>query len=319
MNSLLIICDSLYIPEIAGKFESHANAHVLRLDLAWELFLGKAGKNEAGEIDIPSGNPRTKWFPLQQWMRQTLGFLVDIMGQEQRKVLALLPPCSPAALEYVTRTLSIYSASLSTLHASSPDEVVEVTDAFFSASSHPALTNNWVPPILSMNNNPTALMQKTSKQQNGNLFTWLGSFLGSDRLFAQFYELRPGTDANRLHNHSDVDEMFVVLEGHGELETEQGKFSLLQGNIVYKPAGSGLSTCFIAGENGMKILDIEVWTRSDQTDIVVYPEHRETFLRGRGLNHVTAIENYFSGNEMMKHYAEKYERGKNGEIMPVRK
>jgi uncharacterized cupin superfamily protein len=313
MKCLLIICEPLHIPELADKLEKKLEVQVLRLDLAWELFLGTTGKTESGEIDIPSGNPRTKWFSLQQWMRQTLGAMVDALNGKNTYATALLPPCTSAALEYVSRTLSLYSASLSVLYANSPDETIETATAFFSGLTDPELLDGWTPPIVNMSDTPTALLQKTCKIQNGDTFTWLGPLLGSDRLFAQFYELSPQANSNRLHSHSDVDEMFVVLEGSGHLLTEHGSYPLRKEDVIFKPAGSGLSTRFEAGEEGLKILDIEAWTRSDQTDVVIYPDHREVFLRGRGINHVTAIENYLSGNEMMKHYNENYERDKNGE------
>jgi len=105
-----------------------------------------------------------------------------------------------------------------------------------------------------------------------------------------------------------------VLKGNGELITNRGSHPLREGDVIGKPSGSGLSTQFVAGKDGMTVLDVEAWTRSDQTDVVYYPEHREILLRGRGLNHATAVENLFSGDEIMSRYAEDYKRNKDGTV-----
>ncbi|WP_052947825.1 cupin domain-containing protein [Aneurinibacillus tyrosinisolvens] len=316
MKSLLIVCDESQCSNIAKKIEETASILVLRFDLAWELFLGKEGKNEAGQLDIPAGNPRTKWFSLNQWVRQSLGSAVDMIHTEHKQIAGIISSCTPAALEYVSRMLSIYSSSSGLLQMNAgetdSEEAASIGAQFFQTGTHPFVSDNWRPPIANISAAPTPLLQKTSKVQDGGEFTWLTGILGSDRLFAQVYRLKYDTGANRLHSHSDVDEMFVVLEGSGSLMTEQGEFPLIKGDVISKPAGSGLATKLIAGAEGMTILDIEAWTRSDQTDIVVYPQHREVFLRGRGLDHVTAIENYLPGSEMMKQYTKEYKREKDG-------
>lgn len=314
MMSLVLCTEDTSILDNTDDMVGTYNIEVIRFDLAWELFLGKAGRNEKGDLDIPAGNPRTKWFALHQWVRSTLGSYVDMLHVTPKHLIAILPPASLAAYEYVTRTLSVYSTSLGVLHAGKMgrDDIIQAITCFYENGHHAVITDGWVPPLVNLEENPTPLLAKTSKVQDESTFTWLGGVLGSDRLFAQVYHLTSESGANRLHSHSHVDEMFIVLDGDGTLVTESKHVPIKKGDIITKPGGTGLSTRIIPGPSGVRILDIESWAHVDQADIVSYPDHSEIFLRGRSLNHVTASANLLSADDMMKQYTQTYKRNPNG-------
>lgn len=320
MKSLIIAGLNSTKAELLEALESKCKAEIIRFDLAWTLFLGKNGTNEKGELDIPEGNPRTKWFSLNQWTHQTLGSYVHMAdGQEKEKnIIAIMSSCTSAALEYAKRSLSLYSNSLGLIDA---DEfansllIAEHACQYFTQGITEYINNAWTPPVINYLNKPTPLLQKTKKVQNDGVFTWLAGILGSNQVFAQYYRLHPHAKGNRIHSHSDIYELYVVLEGNGTLRTNRCDFPVKHGDIVAKPGGSGLATQFIAGEQGMVILDIEIWRHADQTDVVYYPDHQEIFLRGKGLNLTAPKDSFFSGDEMMKHYSQSYRRGKNGEMI----
>ncbi|BAU26234.1 putative cupin superfamily protein [Aneurinibacillus soli] len=316
MQSLVLCTEGTCTLDITDNILDKYHVELIRFDLAWELFLGQSGRNETGELDIPAGNPRTKWFGLHQWLRSTLGLHVDILHTEPKRLLAVLPPSSLAAYEYVTRTLSMYSTSLGVLHTGKMNgrDIQCAITCFYEQGSHAVVTDGWVPPVINLHEKPTPLLTKTSKVQDGSTFTWLGGVLGSDRLFAQVYHLTSESGANRLHSHSHVDEMFVILDGEGTLITESGSSPVKKGDLIAKPAGSGLSTRLLPGPSGMQVLDIEVWAHSEQADVVSYPQHGELFVRGRSLHHVTALDNLLSADDMMKRYTQLYRRNRDGTV-----
>lgn len=316
MLSLLLCTEDTFILDSTDDILETYNIEVIRFDLAWELFLGRNGKNEKGELDIPAGNPRTKWFGLHQWVRSMLGSSVDMLHVSPKRLLAILPPASLAAYEYVTRTLSVYSTSLGILSTGrmNKDDIITAISCFYENGHHTVITDGWVPPLINLDEKATPLLAKTSKVQDESTFTWLSGVLGSDKLFAQVYHLTTESGANRLHSHSHVDEMFVVLDGEGTLVTESKSVPVKKGDLITKPAGSGLSTRLIPGPSGLRILDIESWAHADQADVVSYPDHAEVFLRGRSLNHVAAHASVLSADDMMKRYAQAYKRNPDGTV-----
>lgn len=320
MNRTLL----LVMPDVPGdaffyQIEQRSQAKVLRFDLAWHLFLPKNGKDEQGRLDLPEGNPRSQWFSLIHWLTHSLRELANISENDSNHILAFLPPCTEATLDFVSRQLSYYVKDLGIIRADlegiSRGILIEQVTDYFKGLSVNRIEDGWLPPILTLNSEslPPSLA-KSSKQKGEGSFTWLSGLIGSDRLFAQFYQLAPGATGNRLHCHSGVEELYYVLDGEGTLITLQGEYPLSCGDLVVKPSGSGLATQFRAGEKGLFVLDIEVVADYDQTDIVYYPHHRELLLRGGGVFYGTSNENLFPGREIMNKYTDKYVRGMDGKI-----
>lgn len=318
MNRTLL----LVMPEVPGdaffyQIEQRIQAKMLRFDLAWNLFLQKNGKDEQGRLDLPEGNPRSQWFSLIHWLTHSLRELADISEKNPKNIVAFLPPCTDAVLDFVSRQLSYYVKDLGIIRAdlegvSRGVLIEQITDYFHGVHVH-RIKEGWIPPIIKLNGEslPPSL-ERSSKQKGEGVFTWLSGLIGSDRLFAQFYQLAPGATGNRLHCHSGVEELYYVLEGEGTLITLQGEYPLSRGDLVIKPGGSGLSTQFKAGEKELFVLDIEVMADYDQTDLVYYPHHGEVLLRGGGVFHGASNDNLFSGSEIMNQYNTEYVRRSDG-------
>lgn len=316
MKSLLLVFENGVDKALLSQLKQQYTAEVVRFDLAWELFLGDKGTIQQGDLELPAGNPRTQWLPLSLWVRETLGGITNIIGHDATVAFGVISRCSAATLEYVSRMMSMYSTSFGVIHIKKDNDAGDVLDSitrFVKNEPGVPIGNEWYPPIINLFDKQSAFLQQTSGVKNGDHYTWLTGFLGSNRLFSQIYQLGPNSSGNRLHGHSDVDEMFVVLEGTGSVKTAQGIFPIKTGDVIAKPGGSSLSAQFIAGEQGITILDIECWSAPDQTDIVVYPEHQEAALRGRGLNHGVALASFFSGDEISRNYNDSYRRNSAGE------
>ncbi|HHW39248.1 MAG TPA: hypothetical protein GXX18_18855 [Bacillales bacterium] len=299
------------INKIKSSFEA------IRADLAWELFLDEKGKNAEGWLTLPEGNPRLQWFDINKWLHQAFSSHVDMISDNTKKTLVIIiSNCTPDVLEFIQRTSSIYCDKVGILslnkHQIEDYKIIEDLKHFTEERITDFIKDGWLPPAMNYKDTKTALFEKCSKQKGDGEFTWLSGFLGSDRLYTQLYHLPPLSRGNRLHSHSDVDEMYLVLEGDGIVKTNRRDFRIKQGDIITKPRGSGLQTEIIAGERGLLIFDIEVWSRADQTDVVHYSEYSEILLRGKGLNHAFSTESSMPGNDIMEHYNQAYKRAQDG-------
>lgn len=110
----------------------------------------------------------------------------------------------------------------------------------------------------------------------------------------------------------------VVWEGSGTMRCGARTVPLEAGDVVAKPAGSRLAIEFVAGPGGMTIFDIEGWRHFQQTDVVLYPDHQEWYLRGPGLEVVAPEAALLPAQALMSHYEEDYRRDLQGNRVNVR-
>lgn len=88
------------------------------------------------------------------------------------------------------------------------------------------------------------------------------------------------------HCHSLEEEIFVVLEGGGELELWQRgerqdeRHPLAAGDVISRPAGSGVAHALRAGAEGMTYL---AYGTREPNDTCFYPESGRVSLRGLGI------------------------------------
>ncbi len=123
----------------------------------------------------------------------------------------------------------------------------------------------------------------------------LGQAAGSERTGLKLYDVEPGKLMNPPHVHSAEEEVFVVLEGDGDLlvwphprgETEPDRFpggheehSLRAGSTVSRRPGTGRATALRAGAGGMSVL---AYGTREPNDIVYYPRSGKVSLRGVGV------------------------------------
>jgi uncharacterized cupin superfamily protein len=117
--------------------------------------------------------------------------------------------------------------------------------------------------------------------------------------------LPPDEEGAPPHCHSADEEVFVVLEGEGTFElwgppkagepppTEpQETHAVRRGHVVSRPAGTRLSHCLRAGEDGLTYL---AYGTKDPSDVCYYPRSNKIFWRGLGL--IARLEplEYFDG------------------------
>jgi uncharacterized cupin superfamily protein len=112
----------------------------------------------------------------------------------------------------------------------------------------------------------------------------LGRKAGSSRTGVRHAEVLPGKFNAAPHCHSAEEEIFVVLEGEGELELWEhegvSEHPLRAGSAVARPAGTGRAHAFRAGDEGMTLL---MYGTRDPNDICFYPRSGKVFLRGVGV------------------------------------
>ncbi|TML85012.1 MAG: cupin domain-containing protein [Actinobacteria bacterium] len=117
---------------------------------------------------------------------------------------------------------------------------------------------------------------------------------GSVRTGLKVYETRPGKLATPPHCHSAEEELFVVLDGDGQLLLGDNEHAVRRGHIVARPPGTGIAHAFRAGENGLTFL---AYGTREPNDICFYPRSGKVFFRG--VNLVARIESldYWEGEE----------------------
>ena len=122
---------------------------------------------------------------------------------------------------------------------------------------------------------------------------------GSVRTGLRHAEVFPGKLNAAPHCHSAEEEIFVVLEGDGQLllweqegVTEQ---HVRAGSVVCRPPGTGVAHAFRGGDAGMTLL---MYGTRDPNDMCFYPRSRKLIIRGLGL--VTRVGeqlDYFDGED----------------------
>jgi uncharacterized cupin superfamily protein len=114
----------------------------------------------------------------------------------------------------------------------------------------------------------------------------LGRSAGADRTGLNHVTLAPGADGAPAHCHSAEEELFVVLDGDGELALhprgggEPERHPLRAGDVVSRSAGSGVSHAFRAGASGLTYL---AYGTREPGDMTYYPAMGVVALRGLGV------------------------------------
>ena len=122
----------------------------------------------------------------------------------------------------------------------------------------------------------------------------------SERSGLRLSEVVPGMLHTAPHCHSSEEEIFVVLEGDGELElygdgpepTE--RHAVRAGSVVARPPGTGVAHAFRAGEGGLTML---MYGTRDTNDVCYYPRSNKVYLSGVGV--IARLErlDYWDGEE----------------------
>ena len=114
---------------------------------------------------------------------------------------------------------------------------------------------------------------------------------GADLAGLNWGRLNPGCEGAPPHLHSADEELFVVLEGAGKLElwptpqrvragVEYEEVPLRAGDVISRPASSGIAHGFRAGLDGMTFL---AYGTRKANDVCYYPRSNKISFRGLGL------------------------------------
>jgi uncharacterized cupin superfamily protein len=107
---------------------------------------------------------------------------------------------------------------------------------------------------------------------------------GARRTGLRHSEVFPGKLNAPPHCHSAEEEIFVVLEGDGQLLLWEGDEVTEQpvraGSVVCRPPGTGVAHAFRGGDDGMTLL---AYGTRDPNDMCFYPRSRKLYIRGLGL------------------------------------
>ena len=133
----------------------------------------------------------------------------------------------------------------------------------------------------------------------------LGRAAGSQRTGLNHVTVPPGMLNVPPHCHSAEEELFVVLEGAGNLEltpsprqaaygAEQTEHEVRRGTVVSRPAGTGIAHTFRAGPDGLTLL---AYGTRDPNDICYYPRSRKISWRGVGLIGRIEHVDYWDGED----------------------
>ena len=118
----------------------------------------------------------------------------------------------------------------------------------------------------------------------GRRVRYLSREAGSVRTGLRHAEVFPGKLNAPPHCHSAEEEIFVVLEGDGDLMLWEGdgvtEHPVRAGSVVARPPGTGVAHAFRAGDEGMTLL---MYGTRDPNDMCFYPRSQKLFIRGLGL------------------------------------
>ncbi|MGB9183370.1 MAG: cupin domain-containing protein [Solirubrobacteraceae bacterium] len=108
----------------------------------------------------------------------------------------------------------------------------------------------------------------------------LGAAAGSAKAGLNHVRLAPGSSGAPAHCHALEEELFVVLEGAGSLALGDAAYPLTAGDVIARPAGTGVAHAITAGAAGLTYLGYGTRVPGDS---VYYPQAGKVRLRGLGV------------------------------------
>lgn len=105
----------------------------------------------------------------------------------------------------------------------------------------------------------------------------IGRHLGSETTGLRYAVLGPGALSAPPHWHTMEEELFVVLDGDGEVLLGDAAFPVRRGSVVARPPQAREAHAFRAGTGGLTLLG---WGTRVPGDVVYYPRSRKLNVRG---------------------------------------
>jgi uncharacterized cupin superfamily protein len=107
-----------------------------------------------------------------------------------------------------------------------------------------------------------------------------GRAAGSESTGMSWVRVPPGRTGWPPHCHSAEEELFVVLEGEGNVLLGEEEHPVRRGHVVGRPPGTRVAHSFQAGDEGLTYL---AYGTREPNDIAYYPRSNKVYLRGVGL------------------------------------
>ena len=122
----------------------------------------------------------------------------------------------------------------------------------------------------------------------------LSQAAGSQTTGLQHVVVEAGRESGPQHCHSVEEEIFVILDGDGALLLDDEESAVRAGHVVSRPAGTGVSHMFRAGDRGLTYL---AYGTRDPADVCYYPRSNKIAFRGVGV--IARLErlDYWDGEE----------------------
>jgi uncharacterized cupin superfamily protein len=117
----------------------------------------------------------------------------------------------------------------------------------------------------------------------GRRVRYPGRDAGSVRTGLRHAEVFPGKLNSPPHCHSLEEEIFVVLEGAGDLllwEDGVQEHAVRAGSVIVRPPGTGVAHSFRAGDDGMTLL---MYGPREPGEVCYYPRSGKVYFSGLGL------------------------------------
>jgi uncharacterized cupin superfamily protein len=108
----------------------------------------------------------------------------------------------------------------------------------------------------------------------------LGDVAGSVETGISHMTIPPGREGYPPHCHAAEEELFVILEGSGQVALGDESAEVRRGSVVSRPAGTRVAHSFLAGDEGLAYL---AYGTREPNDVVYYPRTDEIRFRGVGV------------------------------------
>ena len=267
----------------------------IRVDLAWNLFLGKP--------TIPEGHGG-RLIPFVNWLWEELGRKTGSLNRNSESELTLtVPALSEEGLDFLLRLVSFWS-----------NEVYLKKGAVLSE-------NLWKKPVVNVfdDGRLDASERSLTAKDEESYQRFFMPLLGPGRAFFRVEVIENGESAARFHSHSNVDEYYLILEGSGTLRFNDKDIGVKRGDLIGKPTGPDAASQLIADQGeAMRILDMEVWHDRPyhSKDLILNPDFNEIIMRGPGWGALFPADALDKSDDFRKHYDEGYRRTRDGSWVP---
>ena len=275
----------------------------IRADVAWKLF----DPLNIGDVTRNSLNRMSKF---TQWLWWELSNQAGFLNRRKNSTVYIIAPeMTDAGKAFIKRIISFWDTDIYLYR--NPEVMADI--------EVPA-QNAWMPPVYNLTPDATKDPVQSALVESDDAGTchFISPLTGLSHAFFRVYTINPGHTYSRYHSHTAREEHYLVLEGTGIARIAGRSEEVKQGDIIFKPTGPDLATQFIAGENGMRILDMEIWndpTRADK-DVVAYPDHGELCMFGSGWYNTIPLSAIHSAEDTMKSYEKGYYRNEDGSWSP---